>query len=90
MMACNEGSWHWQADESGATISVAMGSGGEGEASDGGTSMQLNAPPRARRTPRGGPAPSIMRSGGRVSPPLANSSAAVVQSVQPDTSYIML
>lgn len=67
----DEGVWHWQADESGATISVGMGSGGEGEGSEGGTSMRLNAPPRARRTPRGGPAPSIMRSGGRVSLPLA-------------------
>ncbi|EIE20316.1 hypothetical protein COCSUDRAFT_67577 [Coccomyxa subellipsoidea C-169] len=50
-------------DESGATLS-AGGSGGEGEASEGGTSMRLHAPPRARRTPRA-PAPSIMRSGGR-------------------------
>ncbi|BDA45560.1 probable protein lin-9 homolog at C-terminar half [Coccomyxa sp. Obi] len=53
-----------KADESGATISAGMGSGGEGEASEGGTSARLNAPTRARRTPRA-PAPSIMRSGGR-------------------------
>ncbi|KAK9904239.1 hypothetical protein WJX75_007439 [Coccomyxa subellipsoidea] len=51
------------ADESGATLSAGV-SGGEGEASEGGTSMRLHAPPRARRTPRA-PAPAIMRSGGR-------------------------
>lgn len=53
-----------QADESGVTVSIEK-SGGEGDASEGGTSTRLHAPPRARRTPRA-PAPAIMRSGGRV------------------------